>query len=184
MKHVDGSLLLLFMGLFVVNAAMAATDMPQHLLTSLRGAGVNLNEPITLFTVAAVISNIVGNNAAVMLLVPYLDVGANRDVLGAALALGTGFSSSLVVFGSLAGIIVVEQAAAHGVKISFWEFSRSGVIAALACMALACAAGLSAAAGLLVGLPAESLQPQEFRDLRCSAREHHEVPRPMPSCMQ
>lgn len=137
MKHVDGSLLLLFMGLFVVNAAMAATDMPQHLLTALRGAGVDLNEPITLFLVAAVISNIVGNNAAVMLLVPYLDVGANRDVLGAALALGTGFSSSLVIFGSLAGIIVVEQAAAHGVKISFAEFSRSGVIAAIACMALA-----------------------------------------------
>lgn len=137
MKHVDGSLLLLFMGLFVVNAAMAATDMPQHLLTSLRAAGVNLNEPVTLFTVAAVISNIVGNNAAVMLLVPYLEVGANRDALGAALALGTGFSSSLVVFGSLAGIIVVEQAAAHGVKISFWEFSRSGIIAAFACMVLA-----------------------------------------------
>ena len=88
-------------------------------------------------TSTGVISNIVGNNAAVMLLVPYLDVAANRDVLGAALALGTGFSSSLVVFGSLAGIIVVEQAAAHGVKISFAEFSRSGVIAALACMALA-----------------------------------------------
>ena len=137
MKHVDGSLLLLFMGLFVVNAAMAATDMPQHLLAGLRNAGVNLNEPVTLFAVAAVISNIIGNNAAVMLLVPYLDVGANRDVLGAALALGTGFSSSLVVFGSLAGIIVVEQAAAHGVKISFAEFSRSGVIAAMACMILA-----------------------------------------------
>ena len=137
MKHVDGSLLLLFMGLFVVNAAMAATDMPQHLLTWLNGAGVNLNEPVTLFVVAAVISNIVGNNAAVMLLVPYLHVGANRDALGAALALGTGFSSSLVVFGSLAGIIVVEQAAAHGVKISFAEFSRSGVIAAIACMTLA-----------------------------------------------
>lgn len=137
MKHVDGNLLLLFMGLFIVNAAMAATGLPQQLLGSLRDAGVNLNEPITLFLVSAVISNIIGNNAAVMLLVPYLDVGANRDALGAALALGTGFSSSLVVFGSLAGIIVVEQAAAHGVKISFGEFSRSGVIAAVACMAMA-----------------------------------------------
>ena len=65
MKHKDGSLLLLFMGLFVVNAAMAATDMPQHLLAGLRNAGVNLNEPVTLFAVATVISNIVGNNAPV-----------------------------------------------------------------------------------------------------------------------
>lgn len=139
MKHVDGSLLLLFMGLFVVNAAMAATGLPQHLLGALRGAGVDLNDPVTLFLVGSVLSNIVGNNAAVMLLVPFLEAGANRDALGAALALGTGFSSSLVVFGSLAGIIVVEQAAARGVKISFAEFSRSGVPTAIACMALAVA---------------------------------------------
>lgn len=139
MKHVDGSLLLLFMGLFVVNAAMADTGLPQRLLGALRDAGVNLNEPVTLFLVGSVLSNIVGNNAAVMLLVPFLEVGQNRDALGAALALGTGFSSSLVIFGSLAGIIVVEQAAARGVKISFAEFSRSGVPTALLCMGLAVA---------------------------------------------
>ncbi|PZQ96971.1 MAG: transporter [Cereibacter sphaeroides] len=137
MKHVDGSLLLLFMGLFVVNAAMASTGLPQHLLAYLRGEGVNLNEPITLFFVSGVLSNIVGNNAAVMLLVPFLEPGVYRDALGAALALGTGFSSSLVIFGSLAGIIVVEQAAAHGVKISFKEFSRAGLPVAIACMMMA-----------------------------------------------
>lgn len=137
LKHVDGNLLLLIMGLFIVNAAMSATGMPQQVLGALRGAGVNLNEPVTLFAVAAALSNVIGNNAAVMLLIPYLEAGANRDALGAALALGTGFSSSLVVFGSLAGIIAVEQAAAHGVRISFWEFSRSGAIAAAACMAMA-----------------------------------------------
>jgi Na+/H+ antiporter NhaD/arsenite permease-like protein len=137
LKHVDGGLLLLFMGLFIVNAAMAATGLPQQLLSHLRGAGLDLNQPIPLFLVGSVLSNIVGNNAAVMLLVPFLEPGANRDALGAALALGTGFSSSLVVFGSLAGIIVVEQAASRGVKISFAEFSRAGVPVAIACMALA-----------------------------------------------
>jgi Na+/H+ antiporter NhaD/arsenite permease-like protein len=74
-----------------------------------------------------------------MLLVPYLGGGHDPDALGAALALGTGFSSNLVVFGSLAGIIVVEVAARYGVTISFREFSRAGVPAALACMAVAIA---------------------------------------------
>jgi Na+/H+ antiporter NhaD/arsenite permease-like protein len=72
-----------------------------------------------------------------MLLVPYLGEGSNADALGAALALGTGFASNLMLFGSLAGIIVVEQAARHGVKISFGEFARAGIPVALACMLLA-----------------------------------------------
>jgi Na+/H+ antiporter NhaD/arsenite permease-like protein len=137
MSHVDGSLLLLIMGLFVVNAAMAATGLPQDLLNDLRGAGVNLDDPLALFLVSGALSNIVGNNPAVMLLVPFLTPGAEADALGAALALGTGFSSNLIVFGSLAGIIVVERAAASGVRISFGEFARAGVAVTIACMGLA-----------------------------------------------
>ena len=41
--HVDGNLLLLLMGLFVVNAAMAATGLPQHLLADLKAAGLDLD---------------------------------------------------------------------------------------------------------------------------------------------
>jgi len=135
--HVDGNLLLLIMGLFVVNGAMATTGLPQTLLADLRTAGINLNDPISLFLVGGALSNIVGNNPAVMLLVPVLDPAGHADALGAALVLGTGFSSNLIVFGSLAGIIVVEQAATCGVKISFGEFARAGVPVTLACMVLA-----------------------------------------------
>lgn len=135
--HVDGNLLLLIMGLFVVNGAMATTGLPQTLLADLRSAGINLNDPISLFLVGGALSNIVGNNPAVMLLVPVLDPAGHADALGAALVLGTGFSSNLIVFGSLAGIIVVEQAATCGVKISFGEFARAGVPVTMACMVLA-----------------------------------------------
>jgi Na+/H+ antiporter NhaD/arsenite permease-like protein len=139
MKHVDGNLLLLLMGLFVVNAALAETHLPQRLIADLGDAGFDLHQPLWLFLVASALSNIVGNNPAVMLLVPYLGAGGDPDALGAALALGTGFASNLIVFGSLAGIIVVEQAARQGVKISFGEFARAGVPTALACMAAAAA---------------------------------------------
>jgi Na+/H+ antiporter NhaD/arsenite permease-like protein len=137
LEHIDGDLLLLLMGLFVVNAALATTHLPQQLLADLRAAGLDLDQPLWLFLVVSVLSNIVGNNLAVMLLVPYLDAGGSRDALGAALALGTGFSGNLIVFGSLAGIIVVEEAARRGVRISFGEFARAGVPVAVACMAVA-----------------------------------------------
>lgn len=137
LKHVDGDLLLLIMGLFIVNAAIASTGLPQTLLNHLREAGLDLNEPISLFFVGGILSNLVGNNPAVMLLIPYLHPGPGADALGAALALGTGFSSNMIIFGSLAGIIVVEQAAARGVKISFAEFTRTGVIVMILCMLMA-----------------------------------------------
>lgn len=137
LRHIDGNLLLLIMGLFVVNAAMAATGLPQDLLNGMRATGLDLNDPLALYLVGGTLSNIVGNNPAVMLLIPFLTPGSQAEALGAALALGTGFSSNLIVFGSLAGIIVVEQAAASGVKISFGEFARAGVPVTLACMVMA-----------------------------------------------
>ena len=42
---VDGDLLLLLMGLFIVNAAVAATGLPQRLLGDLRAAGLDLHAP-------------------------------------------------------------------------------------------------------------------------------------------
>ncbi len=136
LKHVDGNLLLLLMGLFVVNAALARTGLPQELLADLRADGIDLQQPLWLLAVTAVLSNAVGNNPTAMLLVPYIH-GGHPAAAGAAVALGTGFSSNAIVFGSLAGIIVVEAAARHGVKISFGEFARAGVPVALATMVLA-----------------------------------------------
>jgi Na+/H+ antiporter NhaD/arsenite permease-like protein len=137
MKHVDGNLLLMLMGLFIVNAALAATGTPQQLLAGLRAEGLDTHAPVWLFVITSILCNLVGNNPAVMLLVPYLDPVIDPNIIGAALALGTGFSCNLILFGSLAGIIVVEEARVRGVKISFGEFARAGVPVALACMTLA-----------------------------------------------
>lgn len=136
LKAVDGNLLLLLMGLFVVNAAFAATGLPQKAITGLSDMGIDLTQAPVLYGVVSVLSNIVGNNPAVMLLAPFVAHATEPQALGAAFALGTGFSSNLIVFGSLAGIIVVEQAAARGITITTGEFCRAGVPVALACLAL------------------------------------------------
>ena len=136
LNEVDGNLLLLIMGLFIVNAAMATTGLPQTLLADLKTLGINLNDPLSLFFTSALLSNIVGNNPTVMLLVPYLETGAHDALLCAALALGTGFSSNMVIFGSLAGIVVVEQSKACGIDISFMDYAKAGVPVALVCLVL------------------------------------------------
>jgi Na+/H+ antiporter NhaD/arsenite permease-like protein len=139
LARVDGNLLLLLMGLFVVNAALATTGLPQQLLGKLRGGGLDLQDPVAMLAVMSILSNIVGNNPAVMLVAPFLDGAACPEVLGAAIALGTGFSSNLVIFGSLAGIIIAEQGKAYGVQIGFGEFSRAGLPVAVLSLLLALA---------------------------------------------
>ena len=42
----------------------------------------------------------------------------------------------MVIFGSLAGIVVVEQAKASGVNISFMDFAKAGLPVALICLLL------------------------------------------------
>lgn len=137
LHEVDGDLLLLVIGLFVVNAGLSATGLPQKLVTDLASQGINLADPPVLFLISSVISDLVGNNPAVMMLVPYLHADADPNALGAALSLGTHFSSNLVVFGSLAGIIIVEQAKDRGVRISGGEFSKAGGLVTLATMVIA-----------------------------------------------
>lgn len=136
--HVDGDLLILLFGLFVVNAAFALTPVPAALLGDLRAVGIDLQQPLWLYLATALLSDIVGNSPAAMLVVPYVGTG-QPAATGAAMALGSGFASNLVVFGSLAGIIVVAQADRCGVRISAGEFSRAGVPVTIASMLLGAA---------------------------------------------
>ena len=135
MKHVDGNLFILLGGLFVVNAALAATGLPQHAIGQIRAWGLDLQHPLSLFVAMGVLSDIVGNNPAVLLILPYVQ-GSDPELIGASLALGTGQASNVVVFGSLAGIIVVEEAGRRGIPISLAEFSRAGVPVSLINMLL------------------------------------------------
>jgi len=41
------------------------------------------------------------------------------------------------MIGSLASIIVVDQAARHGLRMSFWDFARTGIPITLSSMLLA-----------------------------------------------
>ncbi len=132
---VDWHLLVLFVGLFVVNHAFAAAGLAAQASEALRTAGADLADVRWLFPATAVLSNLVSNVPAVMLLLPH----ATHPLAGPALALSSTLAGNLLVVGSIANIIVVEQARALGVEIGWRRHARVGVPVTLATLAIAAA---------------------------------------------
>ncbi len=132
---VDWPLLVLFTGLFVVNYCLAQAGLLTRLSGGLAGLGVDLRQPAWLFGICVVLSNLVSNVPAVMLLLP----SATAPGDGAVLALSSTLAGNLIIVGSIANIIVVEQAARLGVRISWGQHARVGVPVTLITLALAAA---------------------------------------------
>ena len=130
---VDWELLVLFAGLFVVNHALAASGTLDRMIAPLAGAGIDLHGSGTLFVAVAALSNLVSNVPAVMLLLPF----AHAARTGAVLALASTLAGNLLLVGSIANLIVVEQAARLGVRIGWREHARVGVPVTLVTLAIA-----------------------------------------------
>lgn len=130
---VDWQLLVLFMGLFVVNAAMQETGLAARGMHLLSETGLDLRSPRVLFGVTAVLSNLVSNVPAVMLLLP----AATHRLAGPILALSSTFAGNFLIVGSIANIIVVDQARQHGVEIDWRTHAKVGIPITLGTLAIA-----------------------------------------------
>ena len=132
---VDWELLVLFIGLFVVNHALQETGLSTLAVADLAAAGVHLEHPATLFGVTFVLSNIVSNVPAVMLLLPV----ATHPMAGTLLALVSTLAGNLLIVGSIANIIVVNAAARRGLPIDWRHHAGVGIPVTLATLGLAAA---------------------------------------------
>jgi Na+/H+ antiporter NhaD/arsenite permease-like protein len=130
---VDWQLLVLFIALFVVNQALAASGMLETALRALAAAGLDLGEPAPLFAATVLLSNLVSNVPAVMLLLP----AAEHPLAGPILALASTLAGNLLIVGSIANIIVLDQAARLGVVIGWREHARIGIPVTILTLALA-----------------------------------------------
>ncbi len=130
---VEWPILVLFIGLFVVAGAFQAAGYGEHAIRWLAQGGFNLNAPGNLTLVTAALSNLVGNSAAVMLLLKVVNLAG--PATPKVLALANSFGGSLIIIGSVSNIIVVQQAREMGIKISFWDFARLGIPVTLAALA-------------------------------------------------
>ena len=116
----------------MVTGVFQATGYGEQAVQWLGHAGVNLQSPSILAVVTAVLSNLINNSAAVLLLVKVVNVAHPSTAY--VLALANSFGGSLIILGSVANIIVVQQAHELGISISFRDFARLGVPVTLAAL--------------------------------------------------
>ena len=129
---VDWELLILFIGLFVVNCALQRTGIVGQVASDLATVGIDLNRLGPLFAVTFVLSNIVSNVPAVMMLLPF----ARDPLAGPMLALVSTLAGNLLIVGSIANIIVVSSAARYGVRIDWRQHARIGIPVTLVTLAI------------------------------------------------
>ncbi len=132
MGFVDWQLLLLFIGLFVVNQAFENTGLAADAVAWLGVRGVRLSEPGPLLVAGVLLSNLVSNVPAVMLLLPHLQ----GDLAGVMLALVSTFAGNLLLVGSIANLIVADLARKSGVHIGWKHHALTGIPVTLGTLAL------------------------------------------------
>ncbi len=121
---IDWTLLLMFAGLFVVVAGVETTGFQNQVL-KIVGAQ-NLAHPVVLTVVMAALSNTVSNVPAVMLIRPLYRSFENRES-ALVIASASTLAGNLTVLGSIANLIVLEEAHKQHIEISFGEYLRVGL---------------------------------------------------------
>ncbi|NMG06266.1 anion transporter [Brasilonema sp. UFV-L1] len=118
LKEVDWNLLVMFSGLFIL------TKVTQK-LNLLEPFTYAVNSSVGLLSVTAILSNLISNVPAVLLLQPLIPKDDPQSWL--LLAASSTLAGNLTLFGSVANLIVAEAAAKLGYKLTFWEHLRFGV---------------------------------------------------------
>lgn len=140
---IDWHLITLFCALFVIIHAVAGDNRLEQAMGLLSNAGFDLQHLGVLTAVSTVLSNLVSNVPAVMLLTRFIDPAV--PVQWYTLAVSSTFAGNLFLLGSIANLIVVEQAANFGIKINFRQHAAIGIPVTLLSMAIL--AGWIAAVG-------------------------------------
>ena len=129
LEGVDWTLLLFFSGLFIVMHGVEVSGLAAAMiekagdLTSLSPFG----RIAGLSAVSVVLSNLVSNVPAVMLLKPLVRSLGDGPYLWLALAMSSTLAGNLTLIGSVANLIVVQQARKR-VDIGFMEYFRAGAL--------------------------------------------------------
>ena len=122
--EVDWGLLIFFVGLFLIIGGADKAGITQDLLDI--ADRWNLRNPAIFTVVVAALSNVVSNVPAVMLIKPFVAGFPHPDTGWLLLSMSSTLAGNLTITGSVANIIVVEQARKESV-IGFWDYFRVGL---------------------------------------------------------
>lgn len=123
--ELDWSLLVFFSGLFIITHTLNEFFISKYFQIS--QSLISGNIVFDLSIVSAVLSNLVSNVPAVLLISPALLKFSNAENLWLALAMSSTFAGNLTLLGSVANLIVAESAKRQGVKLEFMEYLKAGI---------------------------------------------------------
>jgi Na+/H+ antiporter NhaD/arsenite permease-like protein len=133
-QEIDGSLLLMFAGLFVVVAAAEKILLTPEVIASVQAFHFANGYVLTFDT--AVLSNIISNVPAVLALKPFVLGLPDQHRIWLVIAMSATLAGNLTPVGSIANLIVAERARAAGIHVSLWAYCCAGIPITLATLAL------------------------------------------------
>jgi Na+/H+ antiporter NhaD/arsenite permease-like protein len=89
--------------------------------------------------VVTLLSNLVSNVPAVLLFRPIFPALGGNERIALIISAVSTLAGNLTVVGSIANLIVIEQARRHGVRITFSEYLKVGIPVTIVTIALALA---------------------------------------------
>jgi Na+/H+ antiporter NhaD/arsenite permease-like protein len=119
-REIDWPLLVMFVGLFVVVAGLEKTVITPHLAVLMNTLHFDNSAWLGLLT--AVLSNIVSNVPAVLVLEPFLAHLHDPQRAWLVVAMTATLAGNFTLVGSVANLIVAQRAKAGGVEVSFWPY--------------------------------------------------------------
>jgi len=132
-RRIDWGLLVMFVGLFVVVAGGEKTSLEKDLAAF--AGRIHLENVYLLSAFSAVLSNLVSNVPAVLVFKPFAAHLGNPKQVWLTLAMSSTLAGNLTILGSVANLIVIQQAR-RKVTIGFWEYFRVGAPLAILTVAL------------------------------------------------
>jgi Na+/H+ antiporter NhaD/arsenite permease-like protein len=120
----DWPLLVMFSGLFIVVAGLEKIVLSPQVIDAV--GMLHLERLSILSGVAAVLSNVVSNVPAVLVLKPFVSALHDPQRAWLALAMASTLAGNFTLVGSVANLIVARGAQLRGVNIGFWPYFKVG----------------------------------------------------------
>lgn len=122
LKEVDYKTLIFFASMFILMKSVFLSGAIQNALSKLNIAD---SEPTYIFGISIIISQLVSNVPASMILLPMVK---NSTTALMALASGTTIAGNLTILGAASNIIAIQKSEKEGHKITFIEFLKVGFV--------------------------------------------------------
>ena len=122
--EIDWPLLVMFVGLFVVIGGLEKAVITADVSAAI--GRQHLDNPTILAGVTAMLSNLVSNVPAVLLLKSFVPNLQDPQRAWLVVAMAATLAGNFTLVGSVANLIVAQRAKARGVELNFWTYFKVG----------------------------------------------------------